>query len=600
MSKFFSKLPFSEQVGAFGKRAYDSFLSLPNSAKLGAAGLLGFVVFLTVLFLGTAIERRGIFPAGPFGAIDAKVSGLFSGKQSGVRAATPKLGNTTLESSLLNLDLNVGIVEIGRNETGRVIAENGGGLTSFGKDVLLLPYDGNIYAASSRDTIRKTSIEAPDNNRSAYLQAAENPQNAEYDIHPGYLRYHDILRVDLDAGQALLASYTEFHADDFCVTNTVARLDLASSIGSIDDVTAKASDWAIIYRSSPCLPFKKRLQAMEGHMAGGKLVFQPPSSVFMTAGDYHFDGMRSDGAPIAQDPTAEYGKIMKIDLETNSSSIYSTGHRNMQGITVGMDDRLFSVEHGPQGGDEFNEIKQGLNYGWPIESYGTTYHGGQIPGSVSFGDHQQFESPLYAWVPSVAISDMLYVDGFHEHWDGDFLVGSLIGKTLYRIRMRNDRVVLAEPIVLNTRIRDLHLHTNGQIVIWTDNEELIFMSPKEREDTEQHFKTFIASSTLSDPAKNRLQTSIERCAECHSFGSDNHQKAPALGRMFGNDIAATAYPNYSDALAAVEGVWDREALKAYLSNPDAFAPGTYMAGADLDGETLDALVDYLEYIDGQF
>ena len=57
-------------------------------------------------------------------------------------------------------------------------------------------------------------------------------------------------------------------------------------------------------------------------------------------------------------------------------NIFSLGHRNPQGLVV-KDDFIFSLEHGPQGGDELNIILKGKNYGWPITSYGTRYYDGK-------------------------------------------------------------------------------------------------------------------------------------------------------------------------------------------------------------------------------
>ena len=85
-------------------------------------------------------------------------------------------------------------------------------------------------------------------------------------------------------------------------------------------------------------------------------------------------------------------------------------------------------------GDELNLIQDGLNYGWPLESYGTTYRGTRIPDSLSYGRHTQFQPPIFSWVPSVAVSGMTLVKGFDESWDGDILVSSLSDQALHRVR----------------------------------------------------------------------------------------------------------------------------------------------------------------------
>ena len=88
-------------------------------------------------------------------------------------------------------------------------------------------------------------------------------------------------------------------------------------------------------------------------------------------------------AILAQDKTSNFGKILEVSKENLNNiilnneinlkvKIHSMGHRNPQGIAK-INDNIFSVEHGPRGGDELNKISKGNNYGWPNVSYGTKY-----------------------------------------------------------------------------------------------------------------------------------------------------------------------------------------------------------------------------------
>ena len=45
-------------------------------------------------------------------------------------------------------------------------------------------------------------------------------------------------------------------------------------------------------------------------------------------------------------------------------SIFSKGHRNPQGLE-NINNKIFSTEHGPKGGDELNIITKNSNYGGP-------------------------------------------------------------------------------------------------------------------------------------------------------------------------------------------------------------------------------------------
>ena len=84
--------------------------------------------------------------------------------------------------------------------------------------------------------------------------------------------------------------------------------------------------------------------------------------------------------------------------------IWSLGHRNVQGATLGPDGRLWTIEHGPQGGDELNRTDAGKNYGWPVITYGENYGGGKVGDGIT--SKEGLEQPLLYWKPSIAPSGM--------------------------------------------------------------------------------------------------------------------------------------------------------------------------------------------------
>lgn len=114
---------------------------------------------------------------------------------------------------------------------------------------------------------------------------------------------------------------------------------------------------------------------------------------------------------LAQSDVSIFGKILKIstkdllksDQENLKYSIYSSGHRNPQGI-VEINNKIFSIEHGPQGGDELNLIFDGKNYGWPLKSYGTRYMNGKSFKYSSKIDN--YKEPIYSFIPSIAPSSL--------------------------------------------------------------------------------------------------------------------------------------------------------------------------------------------------
>ena len=87
-----------------------------------------------------------------------------------------------------------------------------------------------------------------------------------------------------------------------------------------------------------------------------------------------------------------------------------------------------------------------LNYGWPYVTYGTDYGQKTSRWSKFQGRHDGYNRPVFAWVPSIATSNLIQVEGFSPEWDGDLLVSSLKQRSLYRIRYRENRVIFVEPI----------------------------------------------------------------------------------------------------------------------------------------------------------
>ena len=102
---------------------------------------------------------------------------------------------------------------------------------------------------------------------------------------------------------------------------------------------------------------------------------------------------------------------------------------------------------------------------------GMGHVGKSLPGS-----HTGYTAPLFAWVPSIAVSQLIEVNNFHERWNGDLLVGSLKASSLYRLRLEAGRVLYSEPIWIGQRIRDITETTNGIIVLWTDDTQLLFVT----------------------------------------------------------------------------------------------------------------------------
>jgi cytochrome c2 len=198
-------------------------------------------------------------------------------------------------------------------------------------------------------------------------------------------------------------------------------------------------------------------------------------------------------------------------------------------------------------------------------------------------------------VPSVTTSSITRVEGFDEAWNGDLLIGTLTDMSLQRVRMEGDRAVYAERIPVGTRVRYVHQHTDGRIVLWTDNEELIFLESRPLVDEHAELEDFLDDRNIPAGIKARVRASIDRCSECHSFRADQHDRSPGLGRIFSADIASTSFESYSQALRDRQGRWTKENLTAFLSDPERFAPGTLMPNPQIaDPQTTEVIVEYLK------
>jgi len=472
---------------------------------------------------------------------------------------------------------------------------SGGGLTSFGDELLLITPEGNIFLANE-DEIKQTNIESADNGFEKYVAAAKSEKFRNLTHNFSRFRYNDLLYYSEGSRHGLVVSYTNWHSDQECYDTTIAQLELASDINSIMEVEAISEDWKIVYQTKPCLELKSVWRALEGHMAGGRIAYVKPHKIVLGSGDYHWDGVYAPAA-YAQMPDKDYGKVLEIDLNEGTARKISMGNRNMQGILVDSDGQIWITEHGPRGGDELNRIVDGGNYGWPLEILGTRYNKLPWPLAADFGRHDRYISPIYAWVPSVAISNLTQIEGFHPSWNGDLLASSLSGKTLFRLRIKENRVVFAEPIKIGERIRYAHQHTDGRIVLWTDNKNLLFLSAGQNTSTSKVLDKLIANSDYSDVQKKKIESAISSCGECHSFDMHDHELAPGLGAVFGSAIGSTRYAYYSDSFRSRSGVWTADELTKFLRDPQAYVPGTSMPDSGIEDQfVLDGIVEILQKI----
>jgi cytochrome c2 len=551
----------------------------------GTAIILGFLGGL--VFGGYLVGRHQLPTYGVFSKIENRVRAVVRV----VRDASPFEEKQTvsrqIESIFLRLAVNGVRVPAGR-------AGSGGAVTSLGEEVLVLTHDGRIFSAIPGGPVRETQIVAPENGFEAYKRAAASDRFREMNHVMEYFRYNDILHYSSVDSHGLVISYTEYDAANACYVTAIAILPLAPGVKSAAQIRAAKDTWDVIFRTQPCLPLKKEWRAIEGHMAGGRMAFSPPTTLFLGSGEYHWDGIYASKA-LAQRTDNDYGKVLAIDIATRQSRQVSIGNRNVQGIALDSAQQLWIVEHGLRGGDELNRVRPGANFGWPKETLGTLYNKTPVPGTLSYGRHDSFVAPTFAWLPSIATSALTLVQGFHESWDGDLLVGTLRDQSLHRVRIKEGRVLFAERIPVDKRIRYVHQHTGGQLVLWTDDRYLLFITVAGQSFVRGFVDQYISSRGYDDRQQRRIRAALDSCSQCHSLEPGDHQNAPSLGGIFGTAVAATSYAGYSTGLKARGGRWSAKALQAYLQDPNAYAPGTMMPPMpDLDQWTITEIVALLE------
>jgi glucose/arabinose dehydrogenase len=193
-----------------------------------------------------------------------------------------------------------------------------------------------------------------------------------------------------------------------------------------------------------------------------------------------------------QDPNSQGGKVLRLKDDGSIPSdnpfvgrpgykpeVYTLGHRSSLGLAVHPGTgEMWLNENGPNGGDEINILKPGLNYGWPLVSYGRTYTGSWQSARPG---HEGFEPPIVYWMPSIAVSGMAFYTGDKlPKWKGDVFVGALrtgeipgtghLERILFNDKMEELRreSLLTE---LRQRIREVRQGPDGYLYLLTDEKE---------------------------------------------------------------------------------------------------------------------------------
>lgn len=212
-------------------------------------------------------------------------------------------------------------------------------------------------------------------------------------------------------------------------------------------------------------------------IGGGRMALDDRGHLFVVVGmKNETDGVQDLGRPWGKiHRVHDDGRIPADNPFVNRPgalpSIWSYGHRNPQGIDF--DEQtglLWSAEHGPRGGDEVNLIRTGGNYGWPLVSRGVHYDGTKVDGWKKYGvpyDPAAIEQPVVEFTPSPALSAVIvWRSRRFPAWRGNFLVGSLKARELYRVVLEDGQPVHRETLFRDIgRVRDLQQGPDGDLYL---------------------------------------------------------------------------------------------------------------------------------------
>lgn len=272
------------------------------------------------------------------------------------------------------------------------------------------------------------------------------------------------LDPDFDSNRMVYWVFSERMADGN--HTAVAKGRLADNEKSIENAQ-------VIYRATP---------TYDGTLHyGGRIIFDKDGNLFVSTGE------RSDMETRAQsqDLQSALGKILRITTDGNPvagnpfenqndarGEIYSYGHRNPQGLAFHPETgELWSNEFGPRGGDELNIIKAGINYGWPVITYGIEY-GGDVIGNPPIQQKEGMEQPVYYWDPVLSPSGMTFytADNIPE-WKNNLFITGLSSTHIARIVIENNKVVGEERILAeeNQRFRDITQGNDGALYVVTQS-----------------------------------------------------------------------------------------------------------------------------------
>ncbi len=186
---------------------------------------------------------------------------------------------------------------------------------------------------------------------------------------------------------------------------------------------------------------------------GGRLLIGPDDTLFVATGEV--------GNPsLAQQKSSLAGKVLRVTFDGKpapgnpfpGSPVYTLGHRNVQGLALDSQGRVWASEFGQNDVDELNLLTPGANYGWPI-------HEGA-------GNDRDYVDPYVQWSPTstASPSGIAIVDDVAY-------VASLRGQALWKVRLTDAKEGKATRVKIGDkgRLRTVAAAPDGSLWLVTSN-----------------------------------------------------------------------------------------------------------------------------------
>ncbi|ARN77137.1 hypothetical protein BST97_03550 [Nonlabens spongiae] len=277
-----------------------------------------------------------------------------------------------------------------------------------------------------------------------------------------------ILHPDFEDNQFIYISYASQQGEGNGGNTAIARAKL---------INDELQQLEVIYKATP--------NTKKGQHFGSRFAWGNDGKLYFSIGER---GAR-DVNP--QDLSRDGGKIYRInddgsipndnpfmEREDALPAIFTYGNRNPQGLLKHpKTGEIIAHEHGPKGGDEINIIKPGVNYGWPVISYGVNYSGTKFTDKVK---QKGMAQPMAYWDPSIAPSGFAVIDSNkYPGWKGNYLIGSLKFSYVEMLETSGDKAVKRTKLADGFgRMRNVKMGPDGLIYLGVEGDGIYRLEPK--------------------------------------------------------------------------------------------------------------------------